>query len=281
MTDLNHTSQEKYKDVLLEVAREVYDCVFGTNDNTLLQRLRDALRDLATQEKKHIEYRKGQSVVLSDMQIPDKYRSLITRYFSLDRKRTPPLQPSERERYIRKDGKKIKLWPSPLTHHRIVLSPAELSKEEAEHRDLIGLSCIYDNCRVRIGKQDKINDSIVPEDTYKATWRYISGEPYFYEGKAEFMRSALRSIQPAQTPVKTDDTADEIPADLIKLKVAIAEYKVGRGTLINEIGLKSIKSYRDKNAKKNAPYLVSRADIMKYGRRKVEIVHKHLKDNEK
>ena len=83
------------------------------------------------------------------------------------------------------------------------------------------------------------------------------------------------------TPTKTDDTTDEIPADLIKLKVAVADYKVSRNTLLTEIGHCNIKSYRDKNAKRNAAHLVSRAAMVKYGRRKVEIVHKYPKNNGK
>lgn len=190
--------QENYKDVLLEVAREVYSLVFGDNrDETLLQRLRDALRDFADQEKKHRDYMRGQSVVSSDMQIPDEYKSFVTKYFRPDRKVTPPAALSTFT-YKDEEGKEnVVKSRSVYTHHRIVQSPSELTKVEAEQRDLVMLSCVYDNHRLLLGaiKENRINDSIVPEDTYEDVWRYISGEPYFYEGKAEFVRSALKSIR--------------------------------------------------------------------------------------
>lgn len=191
-------SQKEYKNVLLEIARDVHILVFVDNrDETLLRRFRNALRDFAAQEKKHRDYMKGQSVVSSDMQIPDECKTLVTKYFRPDRKVTPPVPPLRKIQVKDKDGNVKVIESRSLDgHHRIVLSPSELNKEEAEQRDLIGLACIYDNCRVRIGKQDKINDSIVPEDTYDGVWRYISGDAYFYEGKAEFWKTALTSIHP-------------------------------------------------------------------------------------
>jgi hypothetical protein len=185
--------QKEYEDFFLEVAREFHVLVFGDNSNeTLLQRLRNALKNFAAQAEKHRKYmkekclqaRKGKKafVVTNNMQIPNKYKDPVL-MFRLDRTITP-------KRLLSKDG-----HPIIYAHHQIVLSPSELNKKEAEQRDLIGLACIYDNCRVRIGKQDKINDSIVPEDTYDGVWGYISGDAYFYDGKAEFMRSALKSIQ--------------------------------------------------------------------------------------
>lgn len=85
------------------------------------------------------------------------------------------------------------------------------------------------------------------------------------------------------TTTQTDDGGRDIdkrPDDLIKLKVAVADYKVSRPTLLEEIRKGNIKSYRSKDAKRNSPHLVSRAALTKYGR-KIEIIHKYPKDNEK
>ena len=226
-------TKEKYNKALLEIAREVHNLVFGDNrDKTLLRRLRKVLRDLATQQEKHREYmkglyeqarKKGEDFSVSSenkTQVPDDYEDRAYKYFHLVTKVIPPYPPARTIKYKDRDedGKEVVVAESivksqPLDgHHEIVRSPTELNPKEAKQRNLIGLACIYDNHRVRIGKQDKINDSIVPEQTYRSIWRYISGEAHFYDGKGEFWKTALDSIRPKRKKVTKKRTNNRATA---------------------------------------------------------------------
>lgn len=194
--------KKEYENVLLEIAREVYSHVFGDNrDKSLLRRLRKALREIAAQGKKHREYMKGLYdqaqksgeifVVTSDMKIPDAYKCYVSKYFRIDRKVTPPLEKMPFGIFC-PDG----------IPRKIVKRPTELNKREAKNRNLIGLACIYDNHSHLFGaiKENKINDYLIPEDTYRLIWKFISDEASFYEGKDEFWKTALDSIRPKRKP---------------------------------------------------------------------------------
>lgn len=190
---------EEYKNVLLEIAREVYSRVFGDNkDRNLLRQLRKALRDLANQCKKHREYMKEQPSISSNMQIPDECEDPAYKYFHVDKTRTFPLKKVPSNIFC-PDG-----IPGKITKKL-----TELNKREAKERNLIGLACIYDNCRVRIGRQTKINNSIVPENVYRYIWWSISSEAAFFEGRVELWKNALESICRKSKRVETEQNKGE------------------------------------------------------------------------
>lgn len=173
------SSQKKYEDILSEVAREVYRLVFGNNrDETLLQRIRNALRDFAAQEKKHCDYMKGQSVVSSDMLIPDKYKSPMRAMLS-------------KHKYV-KDGYGQKCIGAHLPN-------LDDNPKERQRRNYVSLAIIHDNM---LPEAERINNDILPSELAGHIWELFSPYQVFdnddrpwYGDKKSFLEVAMMSIQ--------------------------------------------------------------------------------------
>jgi len=173
------SSQKTYEEVFLEVARDIHSLVFGDNrDEILLQRIRNALRDFAVQEKKHCDYMKGQSVVSSDMLIPDKYKSPMRAMFS-------------KHKYV-KDGYGQKCIGAHLPN-------LDDNPKERQRRNYVSLAIIHDNM---LPEAERINNDILPSELAGHIWELFSPYQVFdndyrpwYGDKKSFLEVAMMSIQ--------------------------------------------------------------------------------------